>query len=93
MLHHELIWVLQSILHFEGTSVFFSCCDRVLGDSLQFIQGNRGSLRLCLGKRNSSARNAGESGLTLQRGGSLMSILELRQSPGVYSRVTAGMAI
>ena len=28
------------------TSVFFSCCDSVLGDSLQFHQGNRGSLRL-----------------------------------------------
>ena len=26
-------------------------------------------------------------------GGSLMSFLELRQAPGVYSRVTAGMAI
>ena len=30
----------------EITSVFFSCCDSVLGDSLQFHQGNRGSLRL-----------------------------------------------
>ena len=30
----------------EVTSVFFFCCDRVLGDSLQFHQGNRGSLRL-----------------------------------------------
>ena len=30
----------------EVTSVFFSCCDSVLGDSLQFHQGNRGSLRL-----------------------------------------------
>ena len=30
----------------EVTSVFFSCCDCVLGDSLQFHQGNRGSLRL-----------------------------------------------
>ena len=28
------------------TSVFFSCYDSVLGDSLQFHQGNRGSLRL-----------------------------------------------
>ena len=77
----------------EVTSVFFSCCDSVLGDSLQFHQGNRGSLRLLLGTRNSTARNAGESGLILQRGGSLMSFLELWQAPGVYSRVTAGMAI
>ena len=28
----------------EVTSVFFSCCDSVPGDSLQFHQGNRGSL-------------------------------------------------
>ena len=77
----------------EVTSVFFSCCDSVLGDSLQFHQGNRGSLRLWLGTWNSSAWNAGESGPILQRGVSLMSFLELRQAPGVYSRVTAGMAI
>ena len=77
----------------EVTSVFFSCCDGVLGDSLQYHQGNRGSLRLWLGTRNSSVRNAGESGLILRRGGSLMSFLELRQASGVYSRVTAGMAI
>ena len=30
----------------EVTSVFFSCWDSVLGDSLQFHQGNRGSFRL-----------------------------------------------
>ena len=30
----------------EVTSVFFSFCRRVLADSLQFHQGNRGSLRL-----------------------------------------------
>ena len=28
--------------------MLFSCCDSVLGDSLQFHQGNRGSLRLRL---------------------------------------------
>ena len=27
------------------TSVFFSSCDSVVGDSLEFIQANRGSLR------------------------------------------------
>ena len=74
-------------------SVFFSCCDSVLGYSLQFHQGNRGSLRLWLGTRTSLAWNIGESGLILRRGGSLMSFLELRQVPGVYSRATAGMAI
>ena len=77
----------------EVTSVFFSCCDSVLGDSLQLHQGNRDSLRLWLGTRNPSARNAGESGLILRRGGRLMSCLELRQAPGVYSRVTEVMAI
>ena len=77
----------------EVTSVFFSCCDRVLGDSLQFHQGNRVSLHLWLGTRISSARNAGESGLILQRGGSVMSFLKLWEAAGVYSRVTAGMAI
>ena len=30
----------------EVTSVFFSCCDSVLGDSLELHQVNRGSLRL-----------------------------------------------
>ena len=69
----------------EVTSVLFSCCDSDLGDSLQFHQGIRGSLRLWLGIRNSSARNAGESGLILRRGGSLMSFLELRQARGVFS--------
>ena len=77
----------------EVTSEFFSCCDRVLGDSLQFHQGNRGSLRLWLGTRNSSACNALESGLILRGGGSLMSFIELRQAPRVYSPGTAGMAI
>ena len=74
-------------------SVFFSCCDSVLGESLQFHQGNRGCLCLWLGTKNSSAWNAGESGLIMRWGESLMSFLEWRQAPGVYSRVTAGMAI
>ena len=77
----------------EVTSVFFSCGDSVLGDSLHFHQGNRGSLLLWLGTWNSSARNAGESGFILQRGGILMSFLDLRQAPGLYSRVMAGIAI
>ena len=57
----------------EVTSWFFPCCDSVLGYSLQFDQGNRGSLCLWLGSWNSSAWNAGELGLILQRGGSLIS--------------------
>ena len=35
----------------------------------------------------------GESGLISWRGGSLMGFLDLRQAPGLYSRVTTGMSI
>ena len=75
------------------TSVFFSSCDSVVGDSLEFNQANRGSLRVCLGKRNCSGHNAGNSGLISRREESLMGFLDLRQEPGVYSRVTVGMSI
>ena len=51
----------------EVTSVFFSCCDSVLGDSLQFHQVNRGSLCLLLGTQNRSAWNAGELSHVLSR--------------------------
>ena len=77
----------------EETSVFFSSCDSLVGDSLVLNQANRRSLCVWLGKRNCSACNAGESGLISWRWGSLMGFLELRQEPGVYSRVTAGMSI
>ena len=77
----------------EVTSVFFSCYDSVLGDSLQFHQGNRGSFHLWLGSWISSARKSGESGHISWRGGSLMGFLVLRQAPGLYSRVTKGMHI
>ena len=50
----------------EVTLVFFSSCDSVVGDSLEFNQANRGSLRVSLGKRNCSGHNAGESGLISQ---------------------------
>ena len=43
----------------EVTSVFFSSDNSVVGDSLEFSQSNRGSLCLCLGKRNCSACKAG----------------------------------
>ena len=75
------------------TSVFFLSCDSVFGDSLEFNQANRGSLRVLLGKRNCSGHNAGESGLISQGVECLMRFLELWQEPGVYSRVTAGMSI
>ena len=48
---------------------------------------------MCLGKRNCSACNAGETGLILWRGGSLMGFLELWQARRVYSRVKTGMPI
>ena len=73
------------------TSVFFSYCDSVVGDSLDFNQANWGSLRVWLGKRNCSVHSARESGLTSQRRDSLVGFLELWQVPGLYSRVTAGM--
>ena len=77
----------------EVTSVFISSCDSVFGESLVFHQENRGSLRVLLGTRNCSACNAGESSLIARRGECLMGFLELWQEPGVYSRVTPGMAI
>ena len=46
-----------------------------------------------LGKSYLSAWNAGESGLISQGGESLMGFRELRQAPGVYSRVTTRMHI
>ena len=75
------------------TSVFFSSCDSVVGDSLVFNQANRGSVRVRLGKHNCSGHIAGESGLSSQGGESLMGFLEVRHEPGVYSGVTAGMSI
>ena len=77
----------------EVTSVFFSSSDSPVGESLEFNQTNRGSLCVWLGKHNCSACNAVELGLISWRGGSLMGFLELRQAPGVYSRVTTGMPI
>ena len=64
------------------TSVF-SSCDSVVGDSVDFNQATRGSLRVWLGKHNCSACNAGESGLISWQRGSPMGFLELRQEPGV----------
>ena len=77
----------------EVTSVFFSSCDSVVEDFLEFNKGNRGSLRVWLGNRNCTGHNSGESGLISWQGGSLMGFLEKWQEPRVYSRVTAGMSI
>ena len=75
------------------TSVFFSSCDSVAGDSLEFNQANRGSLGVWLGKRNCSRHYAGKLGFISQREECLMGFLLLRQEPVVYSRVTVGMSI
>ena len=81
----------------DVTSVFFSCRDSVLGDSFQFHHGYRGSLRLWLETRNSSARNAGDrSSSCLEREVSwvfsscsrhLVYILELRRGWPFETRV------
>ena len=75
------------------TSVYFSSCDSVDGDSLEFNQANLGSLRVWLGKRNCSGHNAGESGLISHGGESLIGFLELWQKPEIYSWVTVAMSI
>ena len=83
------LWYTKLFCFPEVTSEFFSSCDSVLGDSMEFHQAKRGSLHFCLGTWNCSACKAGESGLIFRKGG----FLELRQEPQVYSRGTAGMAI
>ena len=76
------LWCTEIFCIPEVTSLFFSSCDSVVGDSLEVNQANRGSLYVWLGKRNYSARNAWESSLISRRGGSLMGFLELRQELG-----------
>ena len=60
---------------------------------LEFNQANRGSLCVWLAKHNCSACIAWDSGLISWQGGSLVGFLELRQAPGVYSRVSPMMPI
>ena len=57
------LWHIDLFCIPEVTSVFFSSCDSVVGDSVDFSQANRGSLCVGLGKRNCSGLNAGKSGL------------------------------
>ena len=66
----------------ELTSGFISSCDSILVDSLVFYQENRGSIRVQVGIRYCSARNAGKSSLISQRGGCVMGFLDLRQERG-----------
>ena len=79
----NLFWIL------EVTSLFFSCCDSVLGESLQFHQGNRSSLRLWLehgtpqhemqGNRASSCSEGEVSWIFSSCSRHLVYILELRR--------------
>ena len=57
---------------------------------MDFHQANQGSFRVVLGTWNCWARNARELCLISRWRGRLMDFLELRQEPGVYSRVMAG---
>ena len=75
------------------TSWSLYTCDSVLGVSMEVHHESQGSIIVCRGKRNWSARNAGESGLNSMGGGSLMVILELPLEPGVYSRVMTRLAL
>ena len=86
-------WVHWAFFHSWGASGFISFCDSVPGDSLAFHQENRGSFHVWLGIRDCSACNAGELSLISHWAGWLIRFLELRQEPGVYPRVSAGMAI
>ena len=76
--HLELIW--NTLKYYTSCLdiILLLTCEGVLGDSLDFRQGNQGSLHFLLGTRNCSACNAGESGLISQRWGRLMVFLELR---------------
>ena len=60
------------------------------GDSLEFYQANQGSFRVVLGTWICWACNAGELCLISRWRGSLIDLLNLRQEPGVYSRVMVG---
>ena len=74
----------------EVTSVFFSSCDSVVGDSLEFSQANRGSLLVLLGKCNYSACKAGESGLISWGGGCLMGFSSYGRNLGYILKLQRG---
>ena len=88
MLHLELIWGTPINFAFpEVTSVFFSSCDSLVGDSLEFNQANRGSLcvwenaialHAVQGNRASSRREGKVSWVFSSCGWNLGYILELR---------------
>ena len=97
VLHLELIWGTPIFLDSWGDIIVLLLLWQCSWDSLQFHQGNRGSLRLWLGTRNSSAQKAGESGLICGEGDvswvfssctrHLVYILELRRGWPFETRV------
>ena len=76
----------------ELTSVFFSCCDSVLGYSHSSIREIE-VLTSLIGNMEHLTKKCWGIGPHLAATGSLMSFLELRQAVGVYIRVTTGMPI
>ena len=87
------LWYTELFCIPEVTSGFVSYCVNVVG-VFSRIQSSKSRLLTCLiGKTQLPACSAAESGLISRQGGSLMGLLELRQEPGVYSRVAVGMSI
>ena len=86
-------WLHWAILHSWGDSsvllILWQCCWGLSG-----VQSSKSWLLTSwLGKRNCSGHNAGASGLISRWEERLMGFHEVRQEPGVYSRVTAGISI
>ena len=86
-------WVPRAVLHSWGyirvLLVLWLCCWGLSG-----VQSSKSRLFTSLiGKTQLLWTQCRESRLISQGGESLMCFLELRQEPGLYSRVTAGMPI
>ena len=72
--------------------MFFSSCESVFGDSLQ-SSGKSRFLMSLIGNTELLSMKCRGIGPHLAVRGKSHEFLDLRQAPGVYSRVTAGMAI
>ena len=86
-------WVQRAILHSWGDIsvllLLWQCCWGLSG-----FQSSKSRFLTCLiGKTQLLWTQCRGIGLISQGGESLMGFLELRQEPGLYSRVTAGMSI
>ena len=67
------------------TSVFFLSCDSVVGDSLEFNQENRGSLRVWLGKRNCSGTMQGNRASSRGEGKVSWAFSSFGRNLGIFS--------